>query len=177
MTAVTHAAGTLLRTAGSDDIEFLWVVLHEAAFWRPDAERLPLEEVRLAPELARYVEGFGRRGDWGVIAQEARQPLGAAWWRHFPSAAPGYGFVDEATPELTLAVLADHRGRGIGTALLAALERAARRRGLAGLSLSVERDNPALALYERHGFQRAGGLGGSLTMIRHLSQGTRPASR
>ena len=34
-----------------------------------------------APSLARYVEGFGRAGDLGVIADGARAPMGAAWVR------------------------------------------------------------------------------------------------
>jgi hypothetical protein len=51
-------------------------------------------------------------GDFGLIAEEAAEPLGAAWWRHFQAGAPGYGFVDEATPELTAAVLSGHRDGG-----------------------------------------------------------------
>ncbi len=34
-----------------------------------------------------------------------------------------------------------------------------------GLSLSVEPDNPARRLYERHGFQVIGTVKGSLTML------------
>lgn len=99
------------------------------------------------------MEDFGRSGDFGVVADAGAQPLGAAWWRRFPADAPGYGFIDEATPELSVAVLAAHRGRGIGTALLRALMREARGRGIGRLSLSVEHDNPAAALYERLGFR------------------------
>jgi ribosomal-protein-alanine N-acetyltransferase len=44
----------------------------------------------------------------------------------------------------------------------------ARKDGFAQISLSVEPDNPALHLYERHGFQRVGGSGGSWTMVARL---------
>ena len=70
-----------------------------------------------------------------------------------PPHDPGYGFVDEGTPEVSLGVRAEARGRGVGTSLLTALVREAGRRGLAALSLSIEPDNPAVRLYERLGFQ------------------------
>ena len=141
-----------LRTARHDDIQLLRALLFEAAFWRPDVVRPPLERALADPALARYVEGFGRPGDFGLVAQEGAEPLGAVWWRYFQAGEPGYGFVDEATPEVSAAVLPTHRRRGTGTALLGELERQARDQGIKRLSLSVERDNPATALYERSGF-------------------------
>jgi GNAT superfamily N-acetyltransferase len=157
-----------LRPAKRDDIELLRALLLEAAYWRPGIGRPPLERALAAPELARYVEGFGRRGDFGVVADEGAEPLGAAWWRYFQAHAPGYGFVDERTPEVSTAVLPAHRGRGIGTTLLEALEREARDQLIERLSLSVERDNPAVALYERVGFRAVGRQGNALTMVIEL---------
>jgi ribosomal protein S18 acetylase RimI-like enzyme len=40
------------------------------------------------------------------------------WSRCFTRDEPGYGFIDESIPELSIAVATDARGRGIGTALL-----------------------------------------------------------
>jgi ribosomal protein S18 acetylase RimI-like enzyme len=58
-----------------------------------------------------------------------------------------------------LAVDPGDRGRGVGTALLAAAERFARERGSSKLSLRVLSTNePALRLYERAGFRREGTL-------------------
>lgn len=125
------------------------------------------------------MEGFGRPGDFGAVAsagEEDAPPLGAAWWRYFPPQAPGYGFVDQATPEVSLAVFPPHRGRGAGTALLAALEREARAREIAALSLSVQRDNPALRLYRRFGFRPCGRVDDALTMVLELSRAARGAS-
>jgi len=159
-----------LRIARYDDRQLLRALLFEAAFWRPDVSRPPLEQALADPELARYVEGFGRRGDFGIVAEERATTLGAAWWRYFRASAPGYGFVDESTPEISVAVLPAYRGRGIGTTLLGALELQARGQGIKRLSLSVERDNPAAALYERHGFRPLGGEGNALTMVIELDQ-------
>jgi GNAT superfamily N-acetyltransferase len=143
-------------------------VAFEAAFWRPETARPRLETALAKPELARYVEGFGRPGDFGIVAEENGHPLGAAWWRSFRADSPGYGFVDEATPEISIAVLPDYRGAGIGTALLQAIECAGRERGIGRLSLSVERDNPAAALYGRRGFEVVREERNALTMAIEL---------
>lgn len=69
---------------------------------------------------------------------------------------PGFGFIDEATPELSIWVTEGERGQGIGGQLLDAAIRAARSKGLRRISLSVEEGNPARRLYERAGFTWAG---------------------
>jgi GNAT superfamily N-acetyltransferase len=103
--------------------------------------------------VSRYVRGWGRPGDTAVIALESGFPVGAAWFRIFPPAEPGYGFVDESTPELAIAVVPSKRGHGIGDELLQALIAKAKDAGYERLSLSVEPGNPARKLYERHGFR------------------------
>lgn len=51
-----------------------------------------------------------------------------------------------------LAVLPEHRGRGVGRALLTAVEHAARVRGCCKITLEVLEKNPARRLYEDAGF-------------------------
>ncbi len=126
---------------------------YEAAMWRPGAPRPPLEEVLGEPRFARYVSAWGRSGDAAVIAEDDRgAPVGAAWYRLFTASEPGFGFVDDTTPEISIAVRGDARERGVGTSLLRALADRARSDGFDALSLSVEKDNPAVRLYERAGF-------------------------
>jgi GNAT superfamily N-acetyltransferase len=141
-----------IRGAVSGDVAFLRRMLYEAAFWRPESERPPLEVALAQPELRPYVDGWGRPGDRGVLAIEAGRPLGAAWYRFFVSEAPGPGFLTPEVPELTIAVVRERRGEGIGSALLDGLVDRAREDGLGALALSVEPDNPARRLYERAGF-------------------------
>jgi ribosomal protein S18 acetylase RimI-like enzyme len=133
-------------------------MLYEAAYWRPDGPKPPRLKALGDPARARYVDGWGRPGDAGIVAlAESGEPVGAAWYRLFPPEDAGFGFVDERTPELSLAVVAEARRRGVGTGLLSALLDRARADDFPALSLSVEPDNPARRLYERHGFVRLGG--------------------
>ncbi len=118
--------------------------------------------------LERYVEGWGRPGDAALVAIDEFRPVGAAWYRLFTREEPGYGFVDDTTPELTIAIVPSRRGKGLGRELLQALLDEAGRSGYTRVSLSVEPDNPALRLYEQHGFARAGERAGALVMRAEL---------
>jgi ribosomal protein S18 acetylase RimI-like enzyme len=154
----------LIRAAVADDLSFLREMLGEAATWDrelSDTERLAATET---PGVARYIEGWGRDGDLGVVAESDGEPVGAAWIRSFPADAPGYGFIDESTPELSIAVARSARGRGVGGALLRELIERARQNGTASLSLSVEKQNPALSLYGRQGFEVVRDEGTTVTM-------------
>jgi ribosomal protein S18 acetylase RimI-like enzyme len=151
----------VLRRAGAQDIPFLRDMLRHAYYarWGNEAD-VPLE---------RYVAGWGRTGDTAVVAIDEFQPVGAAWYRLFQAGEPGYGFVDEQTPELTLAVVPSRRGKGLGRELLSALLDQARAEGYAQVSLSVEPDNPALHLYEKYGFEKTGERAGTWVMRTRLS--------
>jgi len=154
----------VIRRGGRQDVRFLREIFTQWHYWR---ERVPGEE---PGPVARYVKGWGRPGDTALIAVEDAFPVGAAWYRLFRRDQPGYGFVDEETPELALAVVPSRRRRGLGDALVRALCDRARSEGYAALSLSVERDNVALvSFYEKHGFERVVEDGGDgVTMLRVL---------
>lgn len=149
-----------LRAANRRDEPFLQEMLYEALFVPAGDPPLPRSD---HPDLSRYVRGFGgRRGDVGLIAQtSAGDLIGAAWVRQLPSDDPGYGFVDEETPELSVAVVAAWRGFGVGTALLERLLDSTPR-----CSLSVDDRNRAVSLYERFGFEVVSSKEHSLTMLR-----------
>jgi len=158
-----------IRPVTADDLPFLRKMMYEAARWNPDWPREPMEEVLAEPILLRYSEGWGRHGDGGVIAEIEGEPVGAAWYRLFEAGEPGYGFVDEETPELTIAIVPSRRGKGLGEQLLTSLLDQARKEGYARISLSVEPDNPAIRLYEQHGFERVGERAGAWVMRAALS--------
>jgi len=145
--------GVVIRAAMACDAAFLEDMLVEAANApsHPDRGRA---ETLADPAIAHYVEGWPRATDMGVVAVgEHQRPVGAAWLRFFTDADPAYGFVRADIPELAIGVVADRRGHGVGRALLRALAGIARQRGVEYVSLSVERANPAAALYRAEGYR------------------------
>ena len=91
---VVASVHMVIRRGGRQDVRFLRDMLHHAYYWR---KREPGEG---PGPVALYVKGWGRPGDTALIAVEDAFPVGAAWYRLFRRDQPGYGFVDEETPEL-----------------------------------------------------------------------------
>jgi GNAT superfamily N-acetyltransferase len=157
-----------IRPADPGDRPFLLAMLVEAVNWKGQLLLTPAE-VEADPALAHYLSGWQRPSDFGVLAtKDAGEPIGAAWARSFDIDDPGYGFVANDVPEISMGVVAAFRGQGVGTRLLAALIREARDRDYQALSLSVEDGNRARALYERAGFVRHSRNGNSDTMLHHF---------
>lgn len=151
------------------DLPFLHTMLYEAAFWRGEASELSVADALCRPDLALYVEQWGRPGDEGLVARVDDSPVGGVWVRRFNDAEHGFGYVDPGTPELSIAVERGYRRHGIGRCLMTAMLTALRLGGLGGVSLSVETDNPARLLYTDLGFVATDTAAGSVTMVRTLS--------
>jgi ribosomal protein S18 acetylase RimI-like enzyme len=142
-----------IRPVTSADEPFLWEMLYQGLFVEEGREPYPRDVVN-RPHIARYVKDWGRAGDLGFIAIDARsdEPMGAVWCRLSPEDDKGFAYIDEETPELGIALRPEYRGQGIGTALLKRLLEEAKNLYPA-ISLSVSPNNPALRLYERLGFE------------------------
>jgi GNAT superfamily N-acetyltransferase len=152
----------VIRRGNRQDVRFLKDMLRHAFYWRSGGT---LED----SSLWRYVAGWGRRGDASVVALEGGFPVGAAWYRLFDRDEPGFGFVDEQTPEVSIAVVPSRRGHGIGSELLDALVGLAREQGYASLSLTVADDSPAMHVFQKQGFEKVEQADGSWTMRLKLS--------
>ncbi len=141
-------------------------MLYEAAFWR-GVPRPPMPQDLARPDLAKLLRGWGERhGDCAVIGCLGPTPVGAAWYRFWPAADRFYGFVDETTPEIALAVRPGARNQGIGHGLLAALIKQARAASVTRLSLSVAKQNAAARrLYMRQRFVEVADTGDAMTML------------
>jgi hypothetical protein len=169
-----------IRRATDEDGSFLADMLVEAVNWSPEWKPRSRQRVLADSKTARYIAGWPRDTDLGVIAEAARpgpatptgpppaepapadpppadpppaEPAGAAWLRFLPTAEPGYGFVAEDVPELTIGVAASWRNRGLGRALLRSITAEARARGISQISLAVERKNHAQRLYLSEGYR------------------------
>ncbi len=157
-----------IRPATSSDAAFLKTMLFEAARWNPDWPREPIDEVLDDPVLRRYHEGWGRQGDGGVVAELDGSSVGAVWYRQFSDDEPGFGFIDEKTPELSVAVQPLHRRKGIGGTLVRAAMVQAREEGFQRLSLSVAVHNRSRMMYQRVGFEKVAEDGDHWTMLVNL---------
>jgi predicted kinase/ribosomal protein S18 acetylase RimI-like enzyme len=147
----------------AEDIPFLWEVLYLSIHipeGRPPAPRSMLD----APDIAHYLRDFGRRAgdDAQIVTDDAGVPVAAAYCRRMRADDPGYGFVSADVPELGMAVLAAHRGRGLGRLVL---EHLLERHPV--MSLSVDLDNAAARhLYASMGFEWVADEGTAATMLR-----------
>jgi len=160
-----------IRPLLQSDEAVLWEMLYHAIYVA-DGAALPEREVVYHPQLARYVRDWGRADDSGFLAENvaSREPIGAAWLRSLKGDDKGFGYVDETTPEVSVAVLPEYRGQGIGTTLLTQLLEVASKH-YAAVFLSVAAESPALRLYQRLGFDVVGTSGTSLTMKKTLRTG------
>ena len=143
-----------IRPATIADIPFMWDMSFEAAFI-PDDERAGWRGAPSHRPTVKYLDGWGRRGDAGVIAEDTDgTALGAAWYRLFAESDRGNGILAHRdVPELAIAIVPEHRGRQIGRDLLAALAETARVDGYRPLLLSVDPANvPRRAALRRMGF-------------------------
>ena len=141
--------GIETRPATPSDEPFLWSMLAFAASLAGGDD--DVAAAKADPDLRGYVDGFGRAGDFGVIAFRRDEPLGAAWARLLVGEPHPSKVWTRDVPELAIATVPGMRGRGVGSVLLRSFLEMARGR-VGAIVLSVREDNPAVRLYERHGF-------------------------
>ena len=97
--------------------------------------------------------GFGSLpDDRAVVAEADGEVVGACWVR----TTDEYGHIDDAAPSFSIALLEPYRNRGIGGAMMRQMLTELEDAGYARASLSVQKENPALHLYERLGFRIVG---------------------
>ncbi|KJH71555.1 GNAT family N-acetyltransferase [Aliterella atlantica] len=148
-----------IRAIEQEDISFLWDMLYEIRSLRcvREGKALPSRDVLQTPDLARYVRDWGHKSDRAFIAINAQIPIGAAWYRLFTADNPGYGYVDDNTPEIAIAILPHYRNKGVGKSLLIRLLEQAKTDGYGHISLSCDSTNDnALHLYQKLGFEQVG---------------------
>lgn len=153
-----------IRPLRSDERWLLTEFLYEAV-WVPEGAPPVPRTVLQEPALRRYVEDFGRAADDRCLAAVCDgRVAGAVWVRRMH----GFGHVDDATPELAVALYPEYWGRGIGTLLLRAMLDLLRTEGCTRVSLSVQRENRAAAWYLREGFELLAERDGELVMVCRL---------
>lgn len=155
-----------IRPIQQSDRDFLWDMLFEMIYFPEGEEKPNKEEFLNQLNISKYLNGFClKTSDAGFIAEdEKNQLVAAAWFRLFDNDNKGYGYINDDIPELSIAVLKEYRGKGVGTKMLKALIEKAKLDGYPSISLSVDPENSAYRLYVKEGFVKVGVSGTSWTM-------------
>ncbi len=152
-----------LRPIVGTDEPFLWEMLY-LALYVPEGKPPFPREILDEPDIACYVQGWGRPGDWGLLALDEDRPVGAIWLRLWSGDEIGYGYVSPVIPEFSIALQPEYRNKGLGTRMIKTVISMAQER-YTGLSLSVVESSPARLLYERLGFRKVGQVLDSPVML------------
>jgi [ribosomal protein S18]-alanine N-acetyltransferase len=151
----------IIRDLKEIEIPFLEEMLYQAIFIPVGTPKLD-KSIIFIPELHPYIKDFGKVSDLCLVAELEGKLVGAIWTRLFK----GYGFIDETTPELSMAMDADFRGKGIGSEMLDALLLKLQKLNYEQVSLSVDKRNFAYKLYQKKGFQVHEVQGDSVLMVK-----------
>lgn len=142
-----------------NDFPLLENLLYEAIFQPEGAELLPRDIIK-KPEIDIYIRDFGKKkGDFCMFAELNGKTVGGAWLRILDGDPKGYGNIDHETPELAIAVFKPYRNFGIGTGLMYNIIDLALINGIRGykqISLSVDKANYAVRMYQKFGFEIVG---------------------
>lgn len=126
--------------------------LYEAIFV-PDGMLAPPKSIIDQPELRVYIKDFGKyESDIGLIAETDGKAVGAVWVRIMDD----YGHIDNNTPSFAISLYKDHRGMGIGTAMMKKMLGILKSKGYKQASLAVQKANYAVKLYRKTGFEIVG---------------------
>lgn len=139
----------IIREILEKEYSLLENFLYEAIFV-PKGVPVPQRSIIEQPELQVYVTDFGKnRDDIGLVAEVGTKVVGAVWVRIMND----YGHIDDATPSFAISLYKEYRGSGIGTALMQEMLCILKRRGYQQASLAVQKENYAVKLYKKVGFE------------------------
>lgn len=137
-----------IREIRKSEYPILSNFLYEAIFI-PEGMNRPPKSIINRPELQVYTADFGKPDDYCLVAETKEKVVGAVWARIMDD----YGHIDDTTPSLSISIYKEYRHSGIGTALMEAMLRLLRENGYRQVSLSVQKENYAVSMYKKAGFQ------------------------
>lgn len=123
--------------------------LYEAIFI-PDGVDAPPKSIIENDELQVYVRNFGKMPDDRCLVAECDgMVVGAVWTRVMND----YGHIADGIPSLAMSLYKEYRNKGIGTKLLEQMLQLLRKEGYQQVSLSVQKENYAVRMYRKVGFE------------------------
>lgn len=122
--------------------------LYEAIFI-PEGMDKPPKSIIERPELQVYIKDFGKADDWCFVVEIKEKIVGAVWVRIMND----YGHIDDETPSFAISLYEEYRNMGIGTALMRDMLEFLKNKGYKRTSLSVQKINYAVRMYQKVGFE------------------------
>ena len=164
LTSRSKMSKTVFREIRPEEIPVLDDFLYEAIFI-PEGVPAPPRSIIAHEDLQVYVRDFGKKADDRcLVAEIDGKIVGAVWTRVMDD----YGHIDDRTPSLALSLYKKYRGLGIGTELLRQMLEKLRQDGYERVSLSVQKENYALRMYRRAGFEAVEDRGEEVLMVCRL---------
>lgn len=152
---------TVIRNIRTEEIPLLEDFLYEAISI-PEGVAAPPRDIIENDDLQVYVCDFGMApDDCCLVAEYEGKVVGAVWTRIMDD----YGHIDDRTPSLAISLYKEYRNRGIGTKLLNCMLAQLRQDGYRQVSLSVQKANYALRMYQRAGFEIIADRGEEVLML------------
>ena len=152
---------TTIRKIRAEEIPLLEDFLYEAIFI-PEGADVPPKSVIENDDLQVYICDFGIAPDDRCLVVECDgKVVGAVWSRIMDD----YGHIDDRTPSLAISLYKEYRNRGIGSELLDRMLDLLRQDGYRQVSLSVQKANYALRMYQLAGFEVVEDRGEEVLML------------
>ena len=138
-----------IRPLTTTETPLLKDFLYEAIFI-PEGVQAPPRSIIDDESLQVYIRDFGTKpDDRCLIAETDGRVVGAIWSRIMDD----YGHIDNDTPSIAISLYKEYRNQGIGTQLLRQMLELLKNDGYKGVSLSVQKANYAIRMYQKAGFR------------------------
>lgn len=123
--------------------------IYEAIFI-PEGVSPPPKSIINQPDLQVYIKDFGKeKDDICFVAETDNKVIGAVWVRDMND----YGHIEDGVPSFAISLYKPYRNFGIGTELMTTMLSELKQRGYKKTSLAVQKENYAVKMYRKVGFE------------------------
>ena len=138
-----------IRPIRKEEIPILGDFLYEAIFI-PEGVAAPPRSILDDENLQVYIRNFGQmHDDRCLVAEVGDKIVGAIWSRIMND----YGHIADDVPSIAISLYKEYRSLGIGTDLLRQMLELLKADGYKSVSLSVQKANYAMRMYQKAGFR------------------------
>ena len=138
-----------IRPIQPSEIPLLKDFLYEAIFI-PEGAVAPPRDILDDESLQVYIRDFGKSSDdYCLVAEADDKIVGAIWSRIMND----YGHIADDVPSIAISLYKEYRNQGLGTDLLKQMLDLLKDEGYMSVSLSVQKANYAMKMYQKAGFK------------------------